>query len=531
MRSSSVLVTACIAFLAAQVSQATAVELSKASVARLVVEGSIGAIQKAIFTRQTSCAAVVQAYLDRIEAFDKSTGLKAIAIVNPDAARQAEAEDASFRSGIRPGALFCVPILVKDNIDTKGFPTSAGSKALLDNYPGKDADIVRRIKAAGAIVLAKTNMAEWAFSPRNSISSSYGATTNAYDQNRTPAGSSGGTASGIAASFGLVGLGSDTGNSVRGPSSFAALVGMRPTLGLVSRDGVVPLQSDRDTAGPMTRTVEDNARLLSVIAGQDPGDSMTMKFGQSKIRDYTAFLKSNALSGARIGVVRDLAPKDGTDPQVLEAFDAAIKDLKRAGASIIDPIEIPNLKVHLDKGNFCSRFAFDVNTYLEAEKSPSKVKDVRDVFQAGNYAPDSKFDFQRFLKGSENDPTKMTPPCPYYLDHPGRRAFLREVESAMDHAHVDALIYPSWRFPPPLQENSTRDYRGDNSQLLAPPTGMPAITVPAGYTDGLPVGLQLLGRRFDEARLYALAYGYEQQTHWRHPPSRFPALSGGSPKP
>jgi amidase len=522
------LLSACVALISIGIRGAVAAELPKEAVARLVTEGRISSVQRAIVTRQTSCIAVVQAYLDRINAYDKSTGLNAIAIINGDALKQAQAEDASLRAGAHQGALFCVPVLVKDNIDTKGLATSAGSKALLDNYPAEDADIARRLKEAGAIIIAKTNMAEWAFSPRNSVSSSYGTTTNAYDRSRTPAGSSGGTASGTAASFGLVGIGSDTGNSVRGPSSFAALVGMRPTLGLVSRTGVIPLQSDRDTAGPMTRTVEDNARLLSVLAGQDPGDDMTVRFGQSKTVNYMRYLKRNALRGARIGVVRDLVPKDGTDPKVLAVFEQAIKDLRKAGATIVDPIDIPNLKAHLDNGYFCSRFAFDVNSYLAREMSPSKVKDVADVFQAGTYALESKFDFQRFLKGSASDPDKAIPPCLYYLDHPGRRAFLEDIERAMDQGHIDALIYPSWRFPPPLQENSTKDYRGDNSQLLAPPTGMPAITVPAGYTDGLPVGLQMLGRRFDEGGLYALAYSYEQFTHWRHPPPGFSPLSGRS---
>jgi len=160
--------------------------------------------------------------------------------------------------------------------------------------------------------------------------------------------------------------------------------------------------------------------------------------------------------------------------------------------------------------------------------SPSKFKDVADVFQAGIYAPENKRDFQRFLRGSKFNPDRAIPPCSYYLDHPGRRAFLEDITKAMDQFRADALIYPSWRFPPPLQENSAKDYRGDNSQLLAPPTGMPAITVPAGYTDGLPAGLQMLGRRFDEGRLYGLAYGYEQLTHWRRPPPGFPPLSGES---
>jgi Asp-tRNA(Asn)/Glu-tRNA(Gln) amidotransferase A subunit family amidase len=427
-------------------------------------------------------------------------------------ARKLDEEPQSLRN-TKP--LFCVPLLVKDNIDTVGFPTSAGSKALLDNFPAQDAAIIQRLKAAGAIILAKTNMAEWAFSPRNTVSSSYGVTANAYDRARTPAGSSGGTASGIAASFGLAGLGTDTGNSVRGPSSFTSLVGMRPSLGLVSRSGIIPLELDRDTAGPMTRSVEDNARILSIISGEDGADSITQNRAARAKVEYIKFLKRDASKSARIGVLRALAPVEDTDPKVLATFNRAIEELKAAGATIVEAVEIPNLKIHLNDGYYCSRFAFDVNTTLAKAHSPSKVKDVESVYQAGLYAPQNEYDFKRFLKNSKSDPGTT---CPYMLDHPGRAAFLKDVEAAMDGAELDALIYPTWRFPPPAQENATSQYKGDNSQLISPATGMPAITVPVGFTDGLPVGLQMLGRRFDEGRLYGLAYSYEQHTHWRKPP-------------
>lgn len=489
----------------------------------LATEGQIKKVQHEMLAGNATCVGVVHAYLRRIEAYDKTLGLNAIARINRDAITEAERLDALPQDAKAGLPLFCVPVLVKDNIDTTGLPTSAGSKALLDNFPAQDAAIIRRIKTAGAIVLAKTNMAEWAFSPRNSISSSYGTTANAYDRTRTPAGSSGGTATGIAASFGLAGLGTDTGNSVRGPSSFAALVGMRPTLGLVSRSGIVPLELDRDTAGPMTRTVEDNARLLGTLAGEDAADLITADPATRAPVDYTKFLKTEALRGARIGVVRALAPDNDTDPQVLAAFQAALDDMKKAGAEIVDHVDIPNLKHHLSDGYYCARFAFDANTYLAQARS--RVKDVEAVYQDGLYARESGYDFQRFLKGSKADPAKAATPCPYYLDHPGRAAFLKDVEGVLEGAKLDALVYPSWRFPPPLQENATAQYRGDNSQLLSPATGMPAITVPAGYTDGLPVGLQFLGRRFDEGRLYALAYSYEQHTQWRRPPPNLEPLN------
>ena len=232
-----------------------------------VVEASIADIQEAILSERTTCRDVVQAYLDRIETYDEATGLNAITVVNPNALSTADAIDRAIANGKDDelGPLFCAPILVKDNFDTHDLPTTGGSIALMGSIPPDDAFMVRKIREADAIVIAKTNMAEWAFSPRRTESSSYGITANAYALDRVPAGSSGGTASGVAASFGVAGFGSDTGNSIRGPSSHLALFGIRSTIGLTSRDGVIPLAFDRDIAGPLTRTVEDGARLFDVV--------------------------------------------------------------------------------------------------------------------------------------------------------------------------------------------------------------------------------------------------------------------------
>ncbi len=366
-------------------------------------------------------------------------------------------------------------------------------------------------------------MGEWAFSPRETVSSSYGVTANAYDRSRTPAGSSGGTASGIAASFGLVGLGTDTGNSVRGPSSHAALVGMRPTLGLVSRTGIVPLFFDRDTAGPMARTVEDNARLLSVIAGPDPRDPMTAGAG-GRVQNYTAMLNRGALRGARLGVIRALAQPASTDPSVLAVFNQSLAELSAAGAVLIDPLPFDGLRHHMEDGYDCSRFVFDANGYLTTTQPKLRFDDVRAIFAAGAYHAHNKAEFENYLKESAEDPTKSTPRCPFYLDHPGRRQFRLDVIKAMDEEKLDALIYPSWTILPPKLEDAVSGYKGDNSQLISPATGLPAITVPAGFVDGLPVGLQILGRPYDETRLYGLAYAYEQSTKHRHPPPGFEAL-------
>ena len=293
--------------------------------AALVTEGTIAGLQTALRRHRVSCEGIVRAYLDRIASLDKARGLNAISAVNPQALEMARHLDRDTTASSARMSLYCVPLLVKDNIDTLGLPTTGGSVAMLHNIPTENAFIVRNLEAAGAIVLAKTNMAEWAFSPRDSVSSSYGVTANAYDQSRTPAGSSGGTAAGVAASFAVAGLGTDTGNSVRGPASHAALVGLRPTLGLISRSGIIPLELDRDTAGPLTRTVEDNARLLNILAASDPSDPLTLESSRRRPPDYTRFLRSDALRGARIGVVRELARPEVTAPEVLESFNAAIR--------------------------------------------------------------------------------------------------------------------------------------------------------------------------------------------------------------
>ena len=278
-----------------------------------VVEATIANIQQAIFSGTTTCRHIVQAYLDRIEAYEDR--INAITVVNPAALARADELDAALAAGEESGQLFCVPMLVKDNFDTHDLITTAGSIALAESMPPDDAFMVRRIREAGAIVVAKTNMAEWAFSARQSVSSSFDTTRNAYALDRVPAGSSGGTASGIAASFGLIGLGSDTGNSIRGPSSRLALVGIRSTIGLTSRDGVVPLSFDRDIAGPMGRTVEDVARVFNVVSGYDPADPYT-EAGRGAKRTTTPTSWTRTASKARASgcCARSWTPRTPTRP-------------------------------------------------------------------------------------------------------------------------------------------------------------------------------------------------------------------------
>ena len=489
-----------------------------------VVEATISGVQEAIFSGETSCRLVVRAYLDRIEAYEDR--INAITVVNPAALDRADELDAALAAGEDTGPLFCVPMLVKDNFDTHDLVTTGGSIALAESLPPDDAYMVRRIREEGAIVLAKTNMAEWAFSARQSVSSSFDTTRNAYALDRVPAGSSGGTASGVAASFGLIGLGSDTGNSIRGPSSRLALVGIRSTIGLTSRDGVIPLAFDRDIAGPMGRTVEDVARVFNVVAGYDPADPYTEAGRGRQEDDYTSFLDADGLQGARIGVLRALVDTEDADSAVVAVFEEGLQELAGLGAEVVDPFDF-DVSAQLERENmFCGRFRYDMHVYLESLGDAAPFTDVLAVLETGQY---SSY-VERSLRSAEDTPLDVPPlerdpSCPEYIDNDQRQGYLSDLVNAMDAAGVDALVYPTWLSPPAHIGRAREEYSGDNSQRVAPATGMPAITVPMGFTEGThPAGLQILARPYAEGLLFRYAYAYEQGTRHRRPPPGFPEL-------
>ncbi len=492
-----------------------------------VVEKSIAELQAAIRAGETSCREIVQAYLDRIEAYDESTRLNAITVVNSVALARADEIDRRVTDGENLGPLFCAPLIVKDNFDTHDLPTTGGSAALLHSIPPDDAYMVRKLREADAIVLAKSNMAEWAFSPRQTVSSSYGVTANAYALDRVPAGSSGGTASAVAASFGVAGLGSDTGNSIRGPSSHLALFGIRSTLGLTSRDGVIPLAFDRDIAGPMTRSVEDGARLFNVVAGYDPADEYTRDGRGKREADYTSFLTKDGLNGARLGVLRALVDSEDRDPEITALFGKALADLMDEGAAVVDPLVVDGFEDHLEAANFCPRFRYDVARYLDSLGADAPIRDVAEVLKSGQYSEYIKSRLEHFVQWArDTHPAEWDEPCPDFWEHPGRMAYRQAVIQAMDRAEVDALIYPTWTNPPAPLDKAIEEYRGDNSQLVAPATGLPAVTVPMGFSYGrYPAGLQLLARPYQEGLLFRLAYAYEQATRHRRPPRDFPRLA------
>jgi len=483
-------------------------------------------VQGAILDGSTNCHQVVQRYLDRIAIYNELSGLHAISQLNPRALDRADSIDRALAAGETPGPLFCVPMLVKDNFDTHDMPTTGGSVALASSLPPDDAFMVARVREAGAIVIAKTNMAEWAFSPRQTVSSSYGTTANAYALDRVPAGSSGGTASGVAASLGLVGLGSDTGNSIRGPSAHLALFGIRSTIGLTSRDGVIPLAFDRDIAGPMARTVEDAARVFNVVAGYDVADPYTEAGRDRKEEDYTAFLDAQGLQGLRVGVLRALVKPEESDSAVVQVFDQAVADLTRLGAQVVDPFGVPDFEALIDGPYYCSRFRWDVAQYFASLGDAAPIRDVAEVLETGQFASYVQSRIRSNIEGDIVDPEVANPEqCAPYPRHTARQAFLSALVAAMDEAQVDVVVYPSWRYPPATLARASEDYRGDNSQLVAPASGMPAGTVPMGWTYGtLPAGLQILARPYDEGLIFKAAYAYEQGTRHRRAPELFPAL-------
>lgn len=477
-------------------------------------ELTISDIHQAYKNHDYSCEELVEAYLKRITQSDST--INAITFINPEAIATAKAQDSAFQKTGKLRPLQGIPVIVKDNINVVGMPSTAGSLALENYYPDEDAFIIKKLKKAGAIILAKSNMAEWAFSPMHTESSTHGTTHNPYNTDYVPAGSSGGTAASISSNFGTVGLGTDTGNSIRGPSSHCGLVGFRTTLGLISRSGIVPLFLRNDVVGPMCRTVEDATRVMEVMAGYDPTDSITAYSEGKALTNYHEYLEKDGLHGARIGVLRELIG-DEADPEIKGLFEQAIKDLDSLGAEIIDPVVVPDFDA-LSENQWCPTFKTDIERFLKDFVKSDTLQTIDDIIRVG-----TKSDFARErLKSQANPEITWGRDPASCLDayHDTRRiAFRQAIRKVMDSLKLDAIIYPSWQNRPATIAHFEEEYKGDNNQVISPHTGQPAFTVPMGYISGnLPGGLQFLGRMYDEATLVKLCYAYEQGTKHRKPP-------------
>ena len=531
-----------------------------------VEEATIADIHQAMEEGRLTAEELVQSYLDRIEAYDKQGPyLNSIITVSEHALGRARELDAAFRESGFTGPLHGIPVIVKDNYDTHDLPTTNGTLAFRGAIPPDDAYQVRKLREAGAIVLAKSNLAEFASSGAFTLSSVLpGFSRNPYDPTRVTAGSSGGTGAAVAANFGAVGLGSDTGSSIRGPSSHQALVGFRTTMGLTSRDGIAPLSAARDVGGPMARTVADAVAVLEIIVGQDPADPVTFE-SEGRVPDnYRQFLDAGALQGARIGVLRQLfeeardyddprSPGSGVrvpgeqaeaeadppegqgqgeeqqeeeedepttiHPEVLRVMNQALEDMRAAGAVIVDPVEIPDLDEIREDFPSISRLKYDFEKYL-ATRPEIRFKTLDEVVESGDYHP--------FLRASleRNREVDYVPEehedYPRYLE--AQKRLQDAVLAVMEEHEVDVLVYPTYNYPARLIGDENTTY-GANSSTLSPPTGFPAFNVPMGYSFGtLPAGLQLLGRPFDEPTLIRISYAYEQATRHRRPPPFTPPL-------
>ncbi|GAB6196343.1 amidase [Lysobacter xanthus] len=487
-------------------------------------EADIASLTARMASGDLTSRALTRAYLDRIAALDDAgPRLGAVLALNPDALAEAEARDAERRAGRLRGPLHGVPILVKDNIDATPMATTAGSLALADHRPSRDAFLVERLRAAGAVILGKTNLSEWAnFRSTRSISGWSGVggqTRNPYALDRNPCGSSSGSGTAASANLAAATIGTETDGSIICPSSVAGIVGLKPTVGLVSRHGIVPISASQDTAGPMTRTVADAALVLSAIAAPDARDPANGGASRPAAVDYTTHLRADALKGARIGVLRKSA---GYHPDVDAAFDRAVAALKAAGATVVDA-EIPTAG-KWDAPEFTvllSEFKPGLEAYLADSGAP--VRRFEELIAFNSAHPDEEMPyfgqelFEQTMKAEPLTSAKYREA----RDAARRLAGPQGIDAALKKQKLDALIAPStgpaWRTDVVLGDHFTGAGYG-----AAAVAGYPGLTVPMGDARGLPLGLVFMGTKWSEARLIELGYAFEQATHARKAPT-FPA--------
>jgi len=495
-------------------------------------EATIDDIHAAFRSGQLTSRQLVELYLARIDALDKQgPAINAIVTVNPNALDEADAADRAFRErGEFIGPLHGIPVLVKDQLETRGLTTTFGSAALKDYVPESDATIVARLRAAGAVILAKTNLPDFATSWFG-FSSSGGETKNPYVLERDPGGSSAGTGAGVAANLGAVGIGEDTGGSIRVPASFDNLVGLRVTTGLISRTGCSPLVEFQDTAGPMARTVRDAAILLDTLVGYDPSDPYTVAalLERRPAGGYAAGLTPDALRGVRLGVLRDAfgADDDPDSGPVNRVIEQAIADLRRLGAEVVDPVRLPTLQEYIAETSlYLHRSKYDLNRFLAARPSAA-MRSVQEIYAAGQYHPRQDL----FIQIAEEAPEVPEDREDYFRKLAQREVFRRELLKLMADHQLDALVFPDVQVLPPLRADVQAGrwpvLSFPTNTLIGSQTDLPAISVPAGFSpDGVPVGIEFLGKPYDEANLLRYAYAFEQGTGHRRAPASAPPLPG-----
>ena len=484
-----------------------------------VVEQPIASLHEAMRQGTVTSRDLVEIYLSRIEAYDRrGPRLNAIVAVNPRARDEADALDRERRERGPRGPLHGIPVVVKDNFDLAGLPTTAGTIAFVALYPADDAFQVKKLREAGAVILAKTNLHELA-SGITTIGSATGQTRNPYDLSRNPGGSSGGTGAAVAANFAAAGLGTDTCGSIRIPASHNALVGLRGTFGLSSRDGVLPLSHSQDVAGPLGRTVMDVAVMLDATVGTDPADESTRLGEGRRAASYRAALKVDALEGARIGVLTSMFGTASEDNEAGGVVRRAVEAMRKKGA-VISEVTVPGLDELLNGSSLIdAEFKFDLAQYLAGVPNPP-IKSLGEILDKGLHhaAVEASIRRRNAVEKPESESSRRA--------RIKRDAVRAAVLATLEEHRLDALLYPTMRRKPALVGEAQA---GSTCQLSAS-SGLPALSVPAGFTnDGLPIGLELLGGPFTEARLLSLAYAFEQPEPARRAPFSTPAFINGRP--
>jgi amidase len=503
-----------------------------------IEEISIAELQAGLQRGEYSSRALVQQYLERIEALDhRGPMLHHVIETNPEAMAIADRLDGERKGGRVRGPLHGIPVMVKDNIDTADqMTTTAGSLALAGSRPARDAFVVERLRAAGAIILGKTNLSEWANFRSSHSSSGWsgrgGQGRNPYATDRTPSGSSSGSAGAVAASYCVVAVGTETDGSVTSPAAACSLVGMKPTVGLVSRSGIIPIAHSQDTAGPMARTVADLATLLTAMAGVDAHDVATRANPVSPNIDYTRYLDINALKGARIGVARKRYTGYSTHADA--ALENALRALKDRGAVIVDPADIATAG-QFDDAEYevlLYEFKADLEAYLRGLPAGARARTLNDLiaFNRAHAAEEMPYFGQEIFEQAAKKGPLSSAAYRTARDKCRLLARTKGLDATFSTHRLDALVAPT-QGPPGLIDLVNGDSGGGSSTSPCAVAGYPAITVPMGYAFGLPLGLTFMGRAWSEPALIGFAYAFEQATKVRRAPRYLPTadLSGGAP--
>ncbi|MGB8474734.1 MAG: amidase [Candidatus Acidiferrum sp.] len=487
-------------------------------------EITIAELQEGMKSGKYSARAIAEKYLARIAAVDKSgPKVNSVIEINPDALEIAEGLDKERKEKGPRGAMHGIPILIKDNIATADrMQTTAGSLALVGSKPPADSTLARKLREAGAVILGKTNLSEWANIRSNHSISGWsgrgGQTNNPYALDRNPCGSSSGTGAGVSANFAAVGIGTETDGSIVCPSSSNGVAGIKPTVGLVSRHGIIPISHTQDTAGPMCRTLRDAAILLGALTGVDPDDKATAASAGKSHTDYTKFLDADGLRGARIGVLRK---SFGFNPAVDKLMEAALEVMKKQGATLVDPVEFATYG-KIGKTEFLGfmyELKADLNAYLAWLGPNTPVKTLKEIieFNEKNAAKEMPyFGQENFIKAEEKGPL-TTPEYVEAIKKNHELAGKEGIDATMDKFKLDAIVAPTGG-PAWLTDIVNGDAFGGGSSEFAAVAGYPNITVNAGFDFGLPVGISFFGRAWSEPVLLKLAYGFEQATKFRKAP-------------